>query len=169
MCITAILAAASLVASAIGTKASMASADANRDAEIYKANLEQQQADEQRKATEIQAMQQENERAREFEKSRSASLAAIGASGLGEHISFFNAIDPAAKQSFLQDVRNVRLNLVQKQKTLADQIQVAEVSKSIARTNAANSKIGAIANFAQTAMSSYSFMKTNAVPKPTGS
>lgn len=164
MCITALIAAGSLLMSGVGAISSINAANANRDAEIYKARIQQQQAEEQRRIVEIQAFQQESARSSEFERARSAALAAIGASGLGEHISFFNAIDPEAQKNFLQDVRNIRLNMVQQRKTLADQIQVAEYSKEIARANASASKIGAIANFAQTAMSAYSFYNANKAP-----
>lgn len=166
MCITAILAAASLVTGAIGAKASISAANNNMRAEIWKANLEQQQASDQRKQLEIQAMQQENERSREFERSRSSALAAIGASGLGEHISFFNGIDPAGQENFLRDVRAIRLNMTAEKKTLADQISVADYSKVIARSNAKASKLSALADFAGAAMNAFNFYNMYKIPGP---
>ncbi len=164
MCVTAIIAGVALLTSAVGTVASIGAANANAANAQYQADVQTKQLNEQRRTAEIQALEQENERTAEFRRTRSAALAAIGASGLGEHISFFQGIDPSQQEAYLRDVRAVRLNLVQKKSSIADEITVAGYSAQIAKANASAQKIGAVANFAQTAMSVANFYNTNKTP-----
>ncbi len=169
MCATAIvLAAVAAVSAAVGAGTSILAADAQADQAKYESKIRQKQADEQRRSAEIQALQAENSRTEEFLRLRSGAMAAIGAANLGEQLSFFQGIDPEAQKTYLRDVRNVRLNLTQTRSTLADQVQVAEFGSRIAGFNAGVSKIGAIADFAQSAASAYNFAssyKTPTLPK----
>lgn len=163
MCITAIVVA--VAAAGMGAYADIQSANANAARAAYEHKVRTKQADEQRASAEIQALQQENARTEEFERARSTALAAIGAAGLGEHISFFRGIEPEAQQAFLQDVRNVRLNLIQERSTLADRVQVSEFGSRITRYNSGMAKIGAIADFVNTAMNAYSIYGDNKTPR----
>lgn len=170
MCVTAIvIASVAAVASAgVGAYTSIQSANANANAARYKYAMETKAAYEQREMARIEAAQAEIGRTEEFEQARSAALAAIGASGLGEHISFFQAIDPKAQSAFLRDVRSIRLNLTQKETSIADQVQVAGFEKDINLFNTKLTKIGAIADFITTSMQAASFYAMNSTPASAG-
>jgi len=148
--------------------ASVKSANANAANAAYQFRVQAKQADEQRRSIEIQALQQENARTEEFARARSSALAAIGASGIGEHISFFQGIDPDQQDAWLRDVRNVRLNLTQQRVSLADQVQVAEFGARMGKFNAHVQKVGAVVDFVNTAMSAASFYGNNKTPAPKG-
>lgn len=165
MCVTAVLAAVAVVAAAGGMMAKIQQANGMKANASYQRDVQNKQAQEARDTARIQALEQENARTSEFERARSSAMAAIGASGLGDHISFFQGIDNEAQSAYLRDVRNVRLNLVQQQSTIADQVQVNNFSARIAKSNAGAMKLGAVAEFAQSAMSAASFYKSNASPK----
>lgn len=170
MCVTAVLAAVAVVAAAAGTATSISAANNNSASAEYTRLVQNKQAKEARDTAEIQALQQENARTSEYEKTRSSAIAAIGASGLGEQISYFQGIEPDSRNAYLRDVRSVRLNLTQQQSGIADQIQVNDVAASTAKANASASKVGAVAGFVQTAMSAANFYNTNKTPsaKPAG-
>lgn len=167
--ITATIAAVTVVAGGIGMASSIASANANKANARYEAALKTKELYRQREMTRLQALEEENARRAQFDQSRSAALASIGASGLGEHISFFQSIDPEAQKSFLRDVRRIRLNMLQSDASIADQVKVTEFKKDIDVFNSKMSKVGAISDFIQTAMSAASFYHTNAVPAKAGS
>lgn len=164
MCVTAIIAGVSLLSSAVGTVSSIQSANANAANARYQADLETKQLNEQRRTAEIQALEQENERAAEFRRQKSANFAALGASGLGEHISFFQGMEPASQEAYLKDVRNVRLNLVQRKASIADQIEVAGYGAKVAKSNAGAAKLGAVTGFLTDAAGAANFYQTNKTP-----
>jgi hypothetical protein len=164
--ITATIAAVTVVSAGVGMAASIGAANANMAAARYEAQQQERQLYRQREMDRVAALQKENARAAEFDQSRSAAIAAIGASGLGEHISFFQSIDPQAKKAFLRDVRTVRLNMTAERASIADQVGVTEYKRDIAVFNAKMSKVGAVADFVKTAMSAASFAAGNATPKP---
>jgi hypothetical protein len=166
MCVTAIIAIASVAIGAVGTVASISAANANKRAAQFEADMKVKQLFREREGERIRALQTENVRADAFNQARSSAMAAIGASGLGEHISFFQAIDPEAKKAFLRDVSTVRLNMTAKRASITDEIGVTEFKKDIAVFNSKISKVGAIADFMQTAMGAASFYNANATPKP---
>lgn len=166
MCVTAILAAVAVVAAAAGTAVSIQSANNNKAAAEYQRQVQNKQAIEARQSAEIQALQQENAKAAQYERTRSSALAAIGASGIGDHISYFQGIEPESKNAFLRDVRAVRLNLVQEKSSLADQVQVNDYSATISKANAGAQKLGAVAEFLGAAAKAGSFYQQNKVPSP---
>lgn len=167
MCVTAIIAAGVAVAAAAASAyASISSANANKRNAKYQAAMEQKQIYRQREQQRIVAADAENGRQDQFDQARSSAMAAIGASGLGEHISFFQSIDPTSKQAFLKDVRSIRLGMVANNASLADQVGVSEMTKRTAVYNAGMSKVGAVANFIQTAMSAASFAHSFSTPAP---
>jgi hypothetical protein len=164
MCISAalIVAGVAVAAAGVGMYTSIQAANAAKDQAAFEAAIKEKELYNQREASRIEALQTENKRSEEFMRARSAAFASIGASGLGEHISFFNAIDPEAQKAFLRDVRAVRLNLAHKEVSIADQVKVTEYGADIAKFNAGLSKIGAIADFVKTAASAFSFYGMNA-------
>lgn len=168
MCATAlVLAAVATVASGAGTYASIQSANGQKASALYERDIRNKQMDEARRTAEIQALDQENARTSEFNRLRSSALASIGASGLGEHLSFFDGIDEEAKTNYLRDVRSTRLNLNQQKSTIADQVNVADFGYRIAKHNSGLSKLGAFADFAKTASSAYSMYSDTRLPTPT--
>jgi hypothetical protein len=153
VCVTAVLAAVSLAASAVGTGASIMSANAEKANAKYKARMEQMQIRRQQDAARTQAEIQEQGRVSEFARIRSNAMASLGASGLGESMSFTQGIDPESERALRQDIGAVRLNLLGEQRSLADQIQVSEYGSRIASFNASMSKVDAVAGFMKDAMS----------------
>lgn len=133
----------------LGMGSSIASANANQNNAQYQRDMANKAAKEQGDTAAIQASQAENARTTEFMKARSSSLAAIGASGLGDHLSFFQAMDGESQTQWLRDVANIRLNLTQTKSTLADQVRVNDYSFQVAKVNAKTAKIAAVATFAQ--------------------
>lgn len=164
MCITLALAATSVVLAGVGTYASIKTANANRDAEKWRLEEESRRLNQQRDMERIAADQQEAAKSEEFFQARSAALAAIGASGIGEHISFFQAIDPESKKAFAKDVASIRLNLAQTEDDISSQIRVNDFGKQMASFNASMTKVGAVLDFAKTAMNAVSFYNNMAAP-----
>jgi hypothetical protein len=152
MCVTAIIAAGIATAGALGGMVmSIGAANARQDQAKWEAAVREKELYNQREAARLAALQQENARNDQFQRTRSSAFAAIGASGLGEHISFFNSIEPEAQKAFLRDVRSIRLNLANTNVSIADQVKVAEYGADIAKYDATVSKVGAIADFIKTA------------------
>lgn len=168
MCVTAVLAAVAVVAGGIGTYASLQAASAQKRQAKYESRVREKQLNNEREMARIEALQRENIRSDEFQRARSSAMAAIGASGLGEHISFFQSIDPEAQKAWLRDVRSIRLNLAAKEVSIADQVNVTEYRKDISVFNASLSQVGAIADFIKTAASAASMYAQGAVGAPGG-
>lgn len=168
MCITAIIAGASLLMSAVGTVSSIqannAQADQQRAVELFK----RKQLSEQATMESLDAGSRELARYDTYERQRSASLAAIGGSGLGDHISFFQGIEPSNKDRLNDDIRAIRLNLVHTESQIADGITISEYASDLAGFNAKMSNLGAVANFASDVMGAYSFYSTNKIPSSAG-
>jgi hypothetical protein len=162
----AIMAAGLAVSSAAGSAfMSIRSAEAQKKQAQWEAQIREKELINQRETARVQTLQKEVDRSDTFNRSRSAAMAALGASGLGEHISFFNSIDPEAQKSYLRDVRALRLNLAQQDSTIADQVKVSEFGSKIAGFNSQMSKIGAIADFVKTAAQAAGMYGETAVPK----
>jgi len=170
MCITVAIAAAALsvAAAGVGAYASIQGANAKAKQAKWEQEVRTKELVNQRELAKIEAAQRELQRDDEFARARSAAFAAIGASGLGEHISFFNAIDPEAQKAFLKDVRSIRLNLASDEVSITDQIRVTEYRSGIEQFNSGLSKVGAIADFIRTAASAASFYSSYSTPAPAG-
>lgn len=170
MCVTAVIAAVAAVTAVatagVGMVTKMRAATANQAAAQYEAGVRTKELYNQRESARIATLQEENGRQEQFFRARSEALAAIGASGLGEHISFFQGADPAAQAAFLRDVRSLRLNLAQRESTIADEVGVTQVRRDIAVYNGSLEKIGAIADFIKTAANAASFYAMNATGAP---
>ncbi len=164
MCISLALAATSVVIGAASAGMSMVTANANRDAEKWRLNLQSRELREQGEAERIAASQTEAVKYNEFEAARSASLAAIGAAGIGEHISFFQGADPEQRRAFGRDVAALRYNLGQSESRLSDQIRVNEFGGTMADYNAKATKIGAVGDLLQTSMDAASFYGKVRIP-----
>ncbi len=161
MCVTAVLAGAALLASAVGTYSSMQASKAQAEQAQAMERLRRKQLAETGAMERIAASQREIGRMNAYETQRSSNLAAIGASGLGDHISFFQGIEPSNRDNLEQDIRAIRLNLTQKESQIADGIEVSEYAGQMAGYNARMSNIGALANFAGDVANVYSFYQTN--------
>lgn len=168
MCITAVIAGAALLASAVGTVATIRSNNANASYQKWQAKEQTKELKEQNELARISAMQRENERAREFNRTWSSSLAAIGASGIAEHISFFQGIGPESMAAFNDDIRAIRLGLAHDTQRNERQIRVVGYGARVAGFNAVQGNVGAMAGFMQDAMSAASFYNNNRTPKPKG-
>lgn len=168
MCITMALAAASVAIGGVGAISGIGAANANKKAQIQQLKLQNRQLREQAAMEGIASANEEFAKALDFEAGRSASLAAIGASGVGENISFFQGLDPANKAAFSRDVANLRLNLTAKEGSISDQIGVNDVGMKVAKINANASKVGAVTDFMQTAMSAASFYSQYRTPARAG-
>jgi hypothetical protein len=164
MCVTAIIAGVSLLASAVGTYASIQSNNANKANAKFQADLRTKELVESTELAKIAAMQRENDRARTFSRAFSSSMAAIGASGAAEHISFFQGIGPDSDQQFLQDSRAIRLNLATERIANEREIGVVGFGSKIAGFNASMGNVGAIAGFMQDAMGAASLYAKTRVP-----
>lgn len=162
MCISAaIIAGASLAASAVGTAASISSAKANAKMQKYQLEEQRKQLNEEREVARLQAMEAENARLEEFRRQRAANIAAIAASGVGENRSFLQGIAPAEDKALRLDLRNIRMGNLMMQNRLATQIRVNRLSQSVASVNARNQIIGAVAGFAgDAAMAGSTYNKT---------
>lgn len=170
MCATLLIAAAGVMAAGAlgGMVASISSANANKKAADYEALMETRQLYRQQEQQHIAALQKENARADEYNQGRSSALAAIGAAGLGEHISFFQSADPEARKRYLQDVGTIRLNLDADRSNVTDQVGVTEYKRRIGGYNAQMSKVGAVADFVKTAMQAATMMGSYGTPSPAG-
>lgn len=157
MCITAVIAGASLLLSATGTYATIQANNAQADYAKWEAKQRTKELKINTELAKISAMERENERAREFNRSWSSSLAAIGAMGVAEHISFFQGIGPDSLNQLDSDVRAIRLGLVHEEAGMHRQIRVIGYGARVAKFNAKTQNIGAVAGFMQDAMSAYSF------------
>lgn len=165
MCITAVIAGAALLASAVGTYATIQSNNAQANYAKWEATERTKELKENNELARISAMQKENERAREFNRTWSASLAAIGASGLGEHLSFFQGIAPENMAAFNDDIRAIRLGLASNTQQNQRQIRVIGYGSRVASYNRSMGNLGALAGFMGDAMEAFSFYNTNKTPK----
>lgn len=167
MCVTAIIAAGIAIGTAAaGAYSSIQSANANKDAARYEAAIKEKELYQEREQQRLAALQQENAKAAEFNQARSSAFAAIGASGLGENLSFFQGADPEQQRAFLRDVQTIRLNMSAKQASIADEVGLTEERKRIGVFNANMSKVGAVTDFIKTAMGAVSYYGAYATPKP---
>jgi hypothetical protein len=167
MCISAAVAIAGVAAVAsigvgyMGMQQQKASAKYNRQAMEYELALRNKDAERRRGLAQAEALETEQLRRADFDATRSAAFAAIGASGIGEHISFFSGIDPEQQGAFLRETRNVRLSLSAEETQIADEIAVNDYGGVIGRYNASaqsyGSKLNFLGNSFQTAMNFASF------------
>lgn len=157
MCITAIIAGASLLMSAVGAYSTIQSNNAQADYAKWQATEQTKQLKVDTELAKIASLERENLRAKEFNKTWSSSLAAIGAANIAEHISFFQGIAPESMNSLDQDVRAIRLGMVTDEARMHEQIGVIGYGARVQSFNAKMSNIQALAQLGQDAMSAYSF------------
>lgn len=151
-----------LGASYIGMQNQKAAADFQAKAAAYQETMRQQQLQREADQAKLAAAQTESVKTDDFMRRRSAALAAIGASGLGEDISFFQGIDPEQQRAILRDVSTTRLNLAGNLANIADQIQISGFRTDIARYNAESSKVAATMQFAGKVMETVNSIATYA-------
>jgi len=164
MCITAVIAGASLLMSAVGTAASVSASNAQAKYARWDAKQQVKQIKIDTEVARISAMERESQRAREFNKSWSSSMAAIGAMGVAEHISFFQGIMPDSMEQLDQDTRAIRLGMAGQDEAAFKRIGVVGYRSQLAGFNAKMENIGAVAGFMQDAMNAYSFYSNYNVP-----
>lgn len=163
MCVTAVIAGASLLFSAVGTYAQIQTNKAQNDWNQYNAREQTKELKARTELAKISSLETENARGREFQRSFSASLAAIAGSGVAEHISFFQGVAPDNMNQFASEIRAIRLNLVSEVDRNFRQIGVIKYGAQVSQFNSQMANVGAIAGFMQDAMSAASFyanMKT---------
>lgn len=162
MCISAtIIAGASLALAAVGTAVAI-------DGSIKQAGYAEIQLAEQQKALRQQREQerlaaQEAEAARldEFNRQRSANLAALAASGIGQHMSFMQGIAPAEDKALNYDLRNIRIGLLGNENRLASDIRVNRLESRINRSNRNRAVVGSLVDFAGSALSAGKYYNDN--------
>lgn len=168
MCVTAIIAGASLLASAAGTAANISANNANAKIAKWQSKERAKEIVEETELRTIAAMEQENERARVFDRSFSSSLAAIGASGLGENASFTQGMLGADLDNLDRDSRAIRLGLAVDRTSGQREIQAGRFASRVAGFNSKMSNIGAMADFAKDAMAMASAYGGTGTPKAAG-
>lgn len=162
MCVTAALAAVAVVSSAVGVYSSIQSANAAKDRGRYMAQLEAKQAQERYDNAKLQALEQETQRTQQFNRERSSAMAAIGASGVANHISFAQGIDPSNQDALDRDIRAVRLNLIGEGARYRDERATAGYKYQMAGYNAKIAKLSAVGQFVGDLASAGSYYKANA-------
>lgn len=158
MCISAgILAAASLATAAVGTAVAV-------DGAIKQAGYQQIQLAEQQKQLQMQkeqerlaAMEAEVARLDEFNRQRAANLAALAASGVGQHMSYLQGIAPAEDRALNYDLRNIRIGLLGTENRLASDIRVNRLESRIASSNKSRAIVGSLVDFAGSAVKAGSY------------
>jgi hypothetical protein len=165
MCVSAaVIAGVALLGSAVSAVSTISSANADQANREFANQLKEKQLRERRQLEELSAIETENARRDEFSQTRSAALAALGASGVSENISFFQAVDPEQQAALARDVRNVRLGFVSESSSIADQIRVGAYDTVIGGYNTKMKKVGAVGDFVQSAASAANFYETNKTP-----
>jgi hypothetical protein len=164
MCITLAIAAASLLIAGASTYATIQGNNAQADYAKFQAKAQTKELQVNNELMKISSLEKENERGREFSRQWGASMAAIGASGVAEHISFFQGIAPDNMDRFQDEVRAIRLNLVSETDRNTRQIGVVRYGAQVAGFNAKVANFGAIADFMQSAMSAATFYNSYKVP-----
>jgi hypothetical protein len=164
MSITAVIAGASLLMSAVGAFSSIQGNKATAKYARWEADQTTKQIKVETELAKISAMEREGERANEFNRTWSSSMAAIGAMGVAEHISFFQGIGIESMDQFDTDVRAIRLGLATQEDAAHKQIGVVGYKSSLAQYNAKQQNVGAVAGFMQDAMNAYSFYSNYNVP-----
>lgn len=162
MCISAaIIAAASLAASAAGTIASID--NNNYQAGMLKLQMDEQrkQLREQQKFEQLRAQEAELARLREFRELREANYLAMAGSGVGQNMSFFQGAAEADAKALRLDLGNIRLGMLGEQNRIANQIRVNDIDVRMAKSNAKSANLAAGINFVKDATSIYdSYNKT---------
>lgn len=148
MCVTAaVIAGASLAASAAGSAVSIRTAKANARNQRFELDLQNKQLSEERELARLQAIETENGRLEEFRRTRAANAAAIAASGVDENRSFLQGIAPAEERALARDLGNIRMGLATQTNRVADQIRVNRASRDIVGFNSRAQQFGAAAGF----------------------
>lgn len=162
MCISAaIIAGASLAASAVGTVASID--NNNYQAGMLKLQMDEQrkQLREQQKFEQLRAQEAELARLREFRELREANYLAMASSGVGQNMSFFQGAAEADAKALRLDLGNIRLGMLGEQNRIANQIRVNDIDVRMAKSNAKSANLAAGINFVKDATSIYdSYNKT---------
>jgi hypothetical protein len=164
MCITAAIAVGSLLLAAGSTYVQIQGNNANKDYQQWAAKQQTKELLVNNELMKIASLEKENERGREFTRQWGQSMAAISASGVAEHISFFQGVAPENMDRFTDEVRSIRLNLVSDYDRNTRQIGVIKYGSQVAGYNAKIANFGAVADFMQSAMSAASFYNTYKTP-----
>jgi hypothetical protein len=161
MCITAAVAAASLVVSAAGTIVAI-------DAANYQNSMTQLQLEEQRKQyrqeqknQRLQAQEAEIERLRAYREQREENLLALAGSGAGQSMSFMQGISQQSDKNLRRDLANIRMGFLGGQNRIAQQIRVNKTQSMISNAQQDTAVLSAGINFASEALSIGNFYEQN--------
>lgn len=161
MCISAaIVAGVAIASSAVQYVSTTQTINANMSMAKYEGQLRDKELTDRANVERLAALEAENIRRDDYARGRSAAFAVMGASGIGENISFFQGIDPESNAAFLRDVRNIRLGLVQQQSVERDQRQANAYGVRIAKANAGAQRIGAVASLGADVAKAASYYNT---------
>lgn len=162
MCISAtVIAAASLAAAAAGTAVSIDGAIKQAGYQQIQLAEQQKQMRMQREQERLSAMEAEVARLDEFNRQRSANLAALAASGIGQHMSFLQGIAPAEDRALNYDLRNIRIGLLGNENRIASDIRVNRLESRVAKSNKSRAIVGSLVDFAGSAVKAGSYYNDN--------
>ena len=154
MCISAaVIAGASLLATAVGTFAQIDNAQYNKGMQLLQLEEQRKQLNEQREAERLRSLEAEAARLHEFNQLREANLAAIAGSGVGQNISFLQGGEEADAKALRRDLANIRLGFLGESSRISSQIKVNRIEGQVVKANAKAQIIGAGVNFVSSAAS----------------
>lgn len=161
MCISAAIVAGGMLLSAgVSYVSSISRAKSNYALAKYEQDVSRKELRDQANLSRLEAIDSENARTREFQAVRSRMLAAVGAQGIGENITFFGGADLEQRKAFLKDVANIRLGLVADQAQTRTGIELAGVRQQVAKSNMKNEIVGATGQFIGDVANSFAFYTT---------
>ena len=138
MCVSVLVASTLISAAGQAVQASQASAaaDAEADYRNYQLGVQNEQLAEDRKLTELQALEAESQRRDRAREIRAANEAFTAGSGVGESRSFLQGAGAAGEQALRKDITNIRLQGSVATGRITDQIGVNRVEAQFARDRA---------------------------------
>jgi hypothetical protein len=160
MCISAaIIAGASLAASAIGTIATID--NNNYQAGMLQLQMEEQkkQLRDQQKLEQLKAQEAELARLESYRELREANLSAIAGSGVGQNLSFLSGVTESDQKALRMDLSNIRLGMLGEQNRIANQIRVNDIDVRMAKSNAKSANLAAGIGFFKDAAKAAQYYK----------
>jgi len=144
MCISAAVAAGiAATATVAGTVVSIGATKANAAQQKLVLDMERKQLQEAREVARAQAVEVENERVAEYERSRAANLATLAATGTRSE-SFLQGIDKASRQALALDLANIRTGALESDIAAQRGIRVNRMSRQAVSISSSLQQAGAV-------------------------
>lgn len=165
MCISAtVIAAASLAVAAVGTAATIDSANYNAKMQEFQLEEQQDQLRKQMQVQRLQGMEAEAARLEEFRRQRAANLAVLAGDGFGQNMSFLQGIDKAEQRALRYDLANIRIGDLQGRSRLSSDIRVNRLQGQVNRANRSAAVTGALIDFGGSVIRAGSYYNDNRPP-----